>query len=51
MDSEFDNIVAQYLSTNIALPHQWWDDKKVEFIYNSNKLEGNRLKLADTQYY
>jgi Fic family protein len=48
MDSEFDNIVAQYLSANIVLPDQWWDDKKVEFIYNSNKLEGNRLKLADT---
>ncbi len=48
MDSEFDTIVNQYLSANIVLPDQWWDDKKAEFIYNSNKLEGNKLKLADT---
>lgn len=48
MSKEFDDIVSAYLSANIALTDQWWDDKKVEFIYNSNKLEGNTLKIADT---
>jgi Fic family protein len=48
MDNEFNIIVTKYLAAHIALPDQWWDDKKVEFIYNSNKLEGNNLKLADT---
>ncbi len=48
MDAEFDAIIKDFLNATIALPDQWWDDKKVEFIYNSNKLEGNKLKLADT---
>ena len=48
MDKEFNKIVDLYLQANIILPDQWWEDKKAEFIFNSNKLEGNRLKLADT---
>jgi len=48
MNKEFDKIVEEFMAAAIALPDQWWDDKKVEFIYNSNKLEGNRLKLVDT---
>lgn len=48
MDMEFENILKSFFAANIILPDQWLDDKKAEFIYNSNKLEGNRLKLADT---
>lgn len=48
MDKEFNEIIKDFLNAHIILPDQWWDDKKAEFIYNSNKLEGNRLKLADT---
>ncbi|MFN0049525.1 MAG: hypothetical protein ACKVOU_10415, partial [Cytophagales bacterium] len=48
MDKELYSIIDTYLSTNIALPEQWWEDKKAEYIYNSNRLEGNHLKLADT---
>lgn len=48
MDKEFETIVNNYLAANVLLPDQWWDDKKVEFIYHSNRLEGNKLKLADT---
>ena len=48
MDTEFETIINNYLTANVVFPDQWWDDKKVEFIYNSNKLEGNHLKLADT---
>ncbi|MDP2386615.1 MAG: Fic family protein [Bacteroidota bacterium] len=48
MNQEFDKIVNEFKKASIALPDQWWDDKKAEFIYNSNKLEGNRLQLVDT---
>lgn len=48
MNTEFEAIIKTFLTSNIVLPDQWLDDKKVEFIYNSNKLEGNRLMLADT---
>lgn len=48
MFQEFDSIITNYLASTIALTDQWWDNKKAEFIYNSNKLEGNRLQLADT---
>ncbi len=48
MYSEFDNIIREYKNQAIVLPDQWLDDKKAEFIYTSNKLEGNRLKLAET---
>lgn len=48
MYKTFNDIVNAYFLADIKLPDQWWDDRKVEFIYNSNRLEGNRLKLADT---
>ena len=48
MDIEFEPIINNFLSAKIILPDAWWDDKKAEYIYNSNKLEGNKLKLAET---
>lgn len=48
MENTFNDSIQQFLQANISLPDQWWDDKKAEFIYNSNKLEGNLLQLVDT---
>ncbi len=48
MEIAFNDSIQQFLQAKISLPDQWWDDKKAEFIYNSNKLEGNLLQLIDT---
>lgn len=48
MFTEFNNILKEYKKQAIVLTDQWLEDKKAEFIYSSNKLEGNRLKLTET---
>ena len=49
MFKDFDHIVREYKKQDICLSDEWLYYKKIEFIYNSNKLEGNRLDFEGTQ--
>ncbi len=49
MFKDFDRIVADYKNQDIFISDQSLYYKKIEFIYNSNKLEGNLIDHRGTE--
>lgn len=46
---KFENIVKQYRKLEISQSKEEFDQAKIDFVYNSNKLEGSNLTLIQTQ--
>lgn len=49
MIKQFEQLVERYNSFDWVPPKQWYDQKKIEFVFHSNRLEGSSLTLIQTK--